>query len=142
MPKIEINAACRSSGKAALFALPALCLLCLACGDECAYHIRYELDGTAPKGGVTVLFVNEYGDDEAFSSVKLPWVKEFNVQFRDDTYYGGKFVGNVFPAYLSATIVDFGSVTAKIYYRGELVDSASARSKDGTATAWYGVKLR
>jgi len=129
-------------GAAALRILPALCLLFFACGDEWTYNIKYEVTGTAPKGGVSLLIVNEYGDDEEFSSIKLPWVKDFAVQFRDDTYYGGKFVGGVFPAYLSATIKEYGSVTVKIYYGGELVDSASARYRDGTATARYGVKLR
>jgi hypothetical protein len=119
-----------------------LCLLCLACGDECAYIVKYEITGTAPVGGVRVLFVNEYGDDEEFPSVKLPWVKEFAVQFRDETYYGGKFVGGVFPAYLSAAITEYGRVTAKIYYRGELVDSAAAGGRGGRATAQYGVRLR
>ncbi len=122
--------------------LPTLCLLLLTCGDECTYRIKYEITGTAPKGGVSVLFVNEYGDDEAFSSIKLPWIKDFNVQFRDETYYGGKFVGGVFPAYLSATITTFGTVTTKIYYGGKLVDSAGTTGPDGVATARYGVKLK
>jgi hypothetical protein len=121
---------------------PMLCLLCLACGEGWTYRIKYEITGTAPLGGVRVLFVNEYGDDEELSSIKLPWVKEFDVQFRDDTYYGGKFTGGVYPAYVSATVAEYGSVTAKIYYGGELVDSASAKGRDGKATARYGVKLR
>jgi hypothetical protein len=123
--------------------LPMLCLLFfLSCGDEWAYNIKYEVTGTAPTGGVRVLIINEYGDDEEFSSIKLPWVKEFDIQFRDDRYYGGKFVSGVFPAYVSATVKEYGSVTVKIFYGGEPVDSASARGRDGTATARYGVKLR
>jgi len=122
--------------------LPALCLLFFTCGGEYTYNIKYEVTGTAPKGGVSLLIVNEYGDDEAFGSIGLPWVKDFAVQFRDETYYGGKFVGGIFPAYLSATIKEYGSVTVKIYYRGELRDSASTKYSNGTATARYGVKLR
>jgi len=132
---IWFNATCR-------LIFPAFCLLFFTCGEEWTYNIKYEITGTAPKGGVGVLIVNEYGDDEAFSSVNLPWVKEFAIQFRDDTYYGGKFVGGVFPAYVSATVNGYGGVTAKIYYRGELADSASARRTGETATARYGVKLR
>ncbi len=128
--------------RTAAFVFFTCCLLCLVCDDEWAYNIKYEITGTAPKGGVRALIANEYGDDEEFSSVKLPWVKDFVVQFRDDTYYGGKFTGGVFPAYVSATIVQYGSVTAKIYYRGALVDSVSASGRNGVATARYGVKLR
>jgi len=121
---------------------PALCLFLLACGGEWAYKIKYEVTGTAPAGGVRVLIANEYGDDEEFSSVKLPWVKDFEVQFRDDTYYGGKFVGGIFPAYVSATVKEYGSVTVRIYYNGEPVGADSARGRGGTATARYGVKMR
>jgi hypothetical protein len=119
-----------------------LCLLFLTYCEDWAYSIKYEVTGTAPKGGVSVLFVNEYGDDEAFSSIRLPWIKEFNVQFRDETYYGGKFVSGVFPAYLSATITTFGYLTTKIYYDGKLVDSVRTTGPDGVATARYGVKLK
>jgi len=126
----------------ALNFLPALCLFFLTCGEECAYNIKYEVTGTAPKNGVGVLIVNEYGDDEAFNSIKLPWVKDFAVQFRDDTYYGGKFVGGIFPAYVSATLKEYGSVTVRIYYRGEAVACDSAKGRSGEATARYGVKLR
>jgi hypothetical protein len=126
---------------AASILLP-LCLpLFLTCGEGCGYNLKYEITGTAPLGGVEVQFANEYGDDEAFP-VKLPWVKEFNIQFRDDTYYGGKFTGGIFPAYVTATIIKYGSVTAKIYYNGNLADSATAGGKDGKATARYGVRLR
>jgi len=126
----------------ALNFLPTLCLFFLACSDECTYNIKYEVTGTAPKNGVSVLIVNEYGDDEAFSSIKLPWVKDFAVQFRDDTYYGGKFVGGIFPAYVSATLKEYGNVNVKVYYRGEVVACDSVEGRNGVATARYGVKLR
>jgi hypothetical protein len=119
-----------------------LCPLLLTCGEECTYKLKYEITGTAPKGGVSVLIVNEYGDDEGFSSVRLPWVKDFEIQFRDDRYYGGKFVSGVFPAYAAATLNVNGSVTVKIYYRGELVSCDSANGRYETATARYGVRLR
>jgi hypothetical protein len=128
--------------RTAAITLPFLCVVALlACGDECAYRIKYEITGTAPLGGVSVLFANEYGDDEAFSSIRLPWVKEFDIQFRDDRYYGGKFVSGVFPAYVTATLTEYGSVTAKLYYNGELADSAAASGRDGTATVRHAVKL-
>jgi len=127
--------------RTAVFILLTLSIICLVCSDECTYNIKYEITGTAPAGGVSVLIVNEYGDDEAFSSIKLPWVKEFAVQFRDDTYYGGEFTGNVFPAYVSATVIKYGIVTVNIYYRGKLVSNATARDKGGVATARYGVKF-
>jgi len=126
---------------AALISLT-LCPLLFTCGDECTYKIKYEITGTVPKGGVSVLIVNEYGDDEGFSSVRLPWVKDFEIQFRDDRYYGGKFVSGVFPAYVSATLNANGSVAAKIYYRGELVSRDSANGRYETAAARYGVRLR
>ncbi|GBU21198.1 hypothetical protein R80B4_01087 [Fibrobacteres bacterium R8-0-B4] len=119
-----------------------LCPLLIVCGDDCTYKLKYEVTGTAPRGGVSVLIVNEYGDDEEFSSIRLPWVKEFEVQFRDDTYYGGKFTSGIFPAYVSAKIKEYGGVTVKIYYSGDMADSASASGRDGTATARYGVRLR
>jgi len=119
-----------------------LCPLLFTCGEECTYKIKYEITGTAPNGGVSLLIVNEYGDDEGFSSVRLPWVKDFEIQFRDDRYYGGKFVSGVFPAYVAATLNVNGSVAVKIYYRGELVGCGSASGRYETAEARYGVRLR
>lgn len=126
----------------ALIFLSALCALLITCGDEYTYSIKYEVTGTAPSGGVSVLIANEYGDDEAFSSIKLPWVKDFEVQFRDDTYYGGKFVSGIFPAYVSATLKEYGNITVKVYYGGEMVACDSATGRNGVATARYGIRLR
>ncbi|MDR2592135.1 MAG: hypothetical protein LBC59_04945 [Chitinispirillales bacterium] len=119
-----------------------LCPLLLTCGDDCTYKIKYEVTGLASVGGVSLSIVNEYGDDEAFSGIRLPWVKDFEIQFRDDRYYGGKFVSGIFPAYVAATLNVNGSVAVKIYYSGELVSCDSASGRYETAEARYGVRLR
>jgi hypothetical protein len=116
-------------------------LLALLTCNSGNHTITYEVTGVAIE--VSVLYNNEYGDAERFTPVKLPWVKTFDVQFRDDTYYGGKFVGDVFPALVSATLVDRrGHLSAVIYVNGEAVGTGATTANDYTATARYGVRLK
>lgn len=126
---------------AAAVLLP-LCLLLLSCGScDQGPLITYEVTGaTVRETGVE--YHNEHGDKERFSSVRLPWVKSFYVQFRGDQYPGGAFSGDVFPAYVSAWIADrTGSLTVSIYVDGKLAQTTSIANTYEHARLYYGVRL-
>jgi hypothetical protein len=119
-----------------------LCLLLLSCGSyDPGPLITYEVTGaTIRETGVE--YHNEYGDKERFSSVRLPWVKSFYVQFRGDQYPGGAFHGDVFPAYVSAWIADrTGYITVSIYVDGKLAQTTSIADTYEHARLYCGVRL-
>jgi hypothetical protein len=122
-------------------ALTSLCLTTLlSCGGPCGNTVIYTVDGLASE--VRVEFNNEYGDPEAFSSVRLPWVKKFAIQNRGAQYPGGNYAGDFFPAYISATVTSrTGSVTVSIEVNGKLEKTAAFDPASQTATAHFAIRL-
>jgi hypothetical protein len=122
--------------------LPAFCAVFLSCSclDLCASTITYEVDGWATR--TSVLYHNEFGDAEYFSSIRLPWVKTFSVEYRDAEHHGG-VAGDFFPAYIEAQIMEGrgGYLTVSIYVNGELVKRDSTSGARLAATAWAAVKM-
>ncbi|MDR3013461.1 MAG: hypothetical protein LBU70_09695 [Chitinispirillales bacterium] len=120
-------------------ALTLLSLIFFSCDcDGCwGNKIVYLVDGVA--SNIRVEFHNEYGDLEAFSSIALPWRKEFNVQFRGAEYYGGDYSG-YFPAYISAH-PRYGRVTVSIYVNGKLKATKDSAPPNRIAATRFAVGL-
>jgi hypothetical protein len=122
-----------------LLSLGMIFLSCCECWPPTT-TITYKVDGILSDIGVE--FHNEFGDLERFSSIRVPWVKTFNVQHRDEEHHGGKYPGGIYPAYVSAIANErFGTVNVEIYVNGELVAKGESKAPEFTAMAWYAVRL-
>ena len=122
--------------------LTSFCALFLSCGlcDWDEKRITYRIEGEA-SNAANVRYHNEYEDVESASSVKVPWEKSFNIQFRNTEYYGGGARGDNYTAYISAGVFNSGfPVKVLIYVDGELVQSDSTTPTKLQAEAYYIVR--
>jgi len=122
--------------------LTPFCALFLSCGrcDLNDRTITYRLD--SDESNATVTYHDEYEDMVYHSSVKVPWEKTFNIQFRSKEYYGGGARKDNYTAYVSSGVFNRPSFTLRvsIYVDGELVQSDTTTSTDAEAAAYYLVR--
>jgi hypothetical protein len=121
--------------------LTAFCALTVSgCRDWNDKTITYRLEGGV--SNATVTYHDEYEDLIYHSSVKVPWEKTFNIQFRSIDHYGGGARGKNYTAYVSAGVFNRPSfpLIASIYVDGELVKSDTTMQSNVQAEAYYIVR--
>lgn len=85
--------------------------ICIGCDTTETYKLKYEVTGTVQKANIT--YVNENGGTSDANNVSLPWTYSFRA--KEGTY-----------VWVHASKDDSGSITAKIYKDGKVLESSSS----------------
>jgi len=119
-------------------------MVILPCCENCPFggEIKYEVTG-APPNGITVRFINEWGNLDEFSTVDLPWSKTFRVrQHIGEEYNDGHHSDGTFTAYVSAaSTARLVNLTVSIYIDGKLVQTGTSTERYKSAEAYYKIRL-
>lgn len=117
-------------------------MMFLSCNCEDKYPtITYEVGGYS-SNTISIEFNNEYGEREKFPSIatRPPWIKEFKIENRGDEFYGGNLPGNIFPAFIEASLTR-GELYVSIFVNGKLKATDTTTPQKRTASARYGVNF-